>query len=213
MFTGIIEEIGKVKQVYNKTDALVLEINANKVLENTKTGDSICTNGVCLTVTSLKNDLFTADVMQATLASTNLNELKPGNLVNLERAAQLNSRLGGHLVSGHIDGTGKIIHMKHEGISKIIDINVSEELLRYMIKKGSVCIDGISLTIQDVKSQSFQVSLIPETINNTNFKIKKQGDILNIEVDMLIKFTERLLTFPDKKNSKIDMDFLTKQGF
>jgi riboflavin synthase len=210
MFTGIIEEIGTINKITKNNFSLLLEIKANKVLKDTKIGDSISTNGVCLTVTSLNNNLFTTDVMETTLKSSNLGELMIGSNVNLERAAQLNTRLGGHLVSGHIDGVGKVFKIENKDIAKIIHIKVPKEIIKYIIQKGSVAINGISLTIQDVKKESFQISLIPQTILETNLKNIKNNDTINIEVDMLMKFTERLLNF-SKQN--INLNYLIENGF
>lgn len=217
MFTGIIEETGTIERISKKADSMELLIRAVKVLEGTQIGDSICTNGVCLTVTSVQPNTFTADVMTASLQSTNLGKLKHGSIVNLERALSLNTRLGGHIVNGHIDGTGEIIKIEDQGIARLIRIKTSNDILKYMIKKGSVAVDGISLTIQDLDSESFQVSIIPHTKTQTNLHTKKSGDTVNLEADMLAKYTERLLSFrqthTDEKKNDLDMNYLIKQGF
>ncbi len=212
MFTGIIEEYGKIKSISKNTNSALIEIEASKVLKNLKVGDSICTNGVCLTVTSFTNNSFFADVMNETLKSSNLGELNQNSIVNLERAATLNTRLGGHLVSGHVDGIGIIEKIQNDGIAKLFHIKTDAANLKYMILKGSVCIDGISLTIQGLNNDSFTVSIIPQTILETNLKYKGIGDTVNIEVDMLMKFTERLLKNNNKQNI-IDNSYLEKMGF
>jgi riboflavin synthase len=212
MFTGIIEEIGIIKSISKNSNSAKIEIQAKKILEDVNTGDSICSNGVCLTITSFTEQSFTADVMTETLKSSNLGELKSGSNINLERAATLNTRLGGHLVSGHVDGIGIIEKITDQGIAKLFQIRVDKNIIKYMIHKGSISIDGISLTIQDVNQDSFMVSIIPQTISETNLKYKGIGNTLNIEVDMLMKFTERLMQI-NNKQSNIDSSYLIKNGF
>lgn len=217
MFTGIIEEIGTIKSINSTGISSQLCINANKILEDTKIGDSIAVNGVCLTVTSIKSNLFTADVMAETLRRSNLGSLIPQSKVNLERAMPANGRFGGHIVSGHIDGTGTIVETKPEGNAVWIKINCSDNLLKYIIHKGSITIDGISLTVAKVTDSDFSVSIIPHTAANTTLLQKKSGDVVNLENDVVGKYIEKLLSFQktdeQKPQSKITEEFLRQNGF
>lgn len=217
MFTGIIEEIGTIKSINSTGISSQLCISANKILEDTKIGDSIAVNGVCLTVTSIKSNLFTADVMAETLRRSNLGSLVPQSKVNLERAMPANGRFGGHIVSGHIDGTGTIVETKPEGNAVWIKINCSDNLLKYIIHKGSITIDGISLTVAKVTDSDFSVSIIPHTAENTTLLQKKSGDVVNLENDVVGKYIEKLLSFQkideQKPQSKITEEFLRQNGF
>lgn len=217
MFTGIIEEIGTIKSINSTGISSQLCISANTILEDTKIGDSIAVNGVCLTVTSIKSNLFTADVMAETLRRSNLGSLIPQSKVNLERAMPANGRFGGHIVSGHIDGTGTIVETKPEGNAVWIKINCSENLLKYIIHKGSITIDGISLTVAKVTDSDFSVSIIPHTAANTTLLHKKSGDVVNLENDVVGKYIEKLLSFQkideQKPQSKISEEFLRQNGF
>lgn len=217
MFTGIIEEIGTIKSINSNGISSQLCISANKILEDTKIGDSIAVNGVCLTVTSIKSNLFTADVMAETLRRSNLGSLIPQSKVNLERAMPANGRFGGHIVSGHIDGTGTIVETKPEGNAVWIKINCSDNLLKYIIHKGSITIDGISLTVAKVTDSDFSVSIIPHTAANTTLLQKKSGDVVNLENDVVGKYIEKLLSFQkideQKPQSKITEEFLRQNGF
>lgn len=217
MFTGIIEEIGTIKSINSNGISSQLCISANKILEDTKIGDSIAVNGVCLTVTSIKSNLFTADVMAETLRRSNLGSLIPQSKVNLERAMPANGRFGGHIVSGHIDGTGTIVETKPEGNAVWIKINCSDNLLKYIIHKGSITIDGISLTVAKVTDSDFSVSIIPHTGANTTLLQKKSGDVVNLENDVVGKYIEKLLSFQkideQKPQSKITEEFLRQNGF
>ena len=217
MFTGIIEEIGTIKSINSNGISSQLCINANKILEDTKIGDSIAVNGVCLTVTSIKSNLFTADVMAETLRRSNLGSLIPQSKVNLERAMPANGRFGGHIVSGHIDGTGTIVETKPEGNAVWIKIICSDNLLKYIIHKGSITIDGISLTVAKVTDSDFSVSIIPHTAANTTLLQKKSGDVVNLENDVVGKYIEKLLSFQkideQKPQSKITEEFLRQNGF
>lgn len=215
MFTGIIEEVGKVKSISNSSDSSKLSIYASKVLENTKVGDSIATNGVCLTVTSIHNNYFEADAMHETLLRSNLGELKTSDKINLERAVLLNERLGGHIVSGHIDGTGVIKDISKDGISMILTIEAPSNILKFIIEKGSIAIDGVSLTVIYVDENVFKVGIIPHTGVNTILLEKSISDKVNLESDLIGKYVERLLNFNDKKesNSNINKDFLRMNGF
>ena len=212
MFTGIIEEIGIIKAVRHGARSSQITVGAQKVLEDVKVGDSVNTNGVCLTVTSFGHDHFTLDVMPETLRRTTFNALKPGSAVNLERALRLMDRLGGHLVSGHIDGTGKIGRRWDEDNAVWFNILADAKLLRYIVEKGSVAIDGISLTVTFADLQSFSVSIIPHTRDVTTLMDKKPGDLLNIECDIIAKYIEKLNSTGGHE-SKIDIDFLTKNNF
>lgn len=216
MFTGIVEEIGTIKQIKNGLKSSKLIINCNKVLEKTEIGDSICTNGVCLTVTNINKGTFEADVMAETIRKSNLNTLKIGSKVNLERALSLSTRLGGHLVSGHIDGIGYIKDLKKEDSAIWITIKTSADILRYIVYKGSITIDGISLTIAYVDDDVFKVSIIPHTLQQTILSSKNIGDSVNLECDMIGKYVEKLLgiTSPDKQQANnINETFLKENGF
>ncbi len=193
MFTGIIEEIGQIKHIRKGPKSVALSITANKVLEDTAIGDSIATNGVCLTVTEKTHNSFTVDVMYETLNKTNIKDLNVGSSLNLERALTLTSRLGGHMVSGHIDGIGVIVSLKKEDIAWIYTIETTREVLKYIIKKGSIAIDGISLTVVDVTEKTFSVSIIPHTLKETILAQKKVSDTVNLECDLIGKYVEKLL--------------------
>lgn len=197
MFTGIIEEIGTVRRLQRSTRSCQLTIAATVVLQDTKIGDSIAVNGVCLTVTDLQADAFTADVMPETLRRSSLGVLRNGSSVNLERAMAVNGRFGGHIVSGHIDGTGQIASKVPEGNAQIVTISASSSLLRYIVEKGSIAIDGISLTVSKVTNNSFSVSLIPHTGTCTTLLSKRAGEPVNLETDVIGKYVEKLLQ-PEK---------------
>lgn len=216
MFTGIIEEIGRIEGVQKTEKSAILQIKAKKVLEQTKVGDSIAVNGVCLTVTSLSGSSFSADVMAETMRRSSLGSLSSGNLVNLERAMPADGRFGGHIVSGHIDGTGEIGSMIPEGNAVWVEIKTTEAILRYIVEKGSIAIDGISLTVAGLSEHSFLVSLIPHTGQETTLLQKKQGDVVNLENDIIGKYVERLCLIPQKKReepSRLTMEFLAAHGF
>lgn len=216
MFTGIVEEIGTIMHIKNGVKSSKLIINCNKVLEKTEIGDSICTNGVCLTVTNINKKTFEADVMAETIRKSNLNTLKIGSKVNLERALSLSTRLGGHLVSGHIDGIGYIKDLKKEDSAIWITIKTSVDILRYIVYKGSITIDGISLTIAYVDDDVFKVSIIPHTLQQTILSSKNIGDSVNLECDMIGKYVEKLLGIskPNKQQSNnINETFLKENGF
>lgn len=210
MFTGIIEEIGKVKNIRRMSRSFVIEIGAARVLENTKIGDSIATNGVCLTVTALGDSGFSADVMPETMERSNLGMLKPGDRVNLERALCLNDRLGGHMVAGHIDGTGRITAKVKDENAVWFTVNASPDILRYVVEKGSIAIDGVSLTVVSVDDAVFRVSVIPHTREETTLAGKNTGDVVNLENDMIVKYVEKLM----KRESKgLSLEFLQANGF
>ena len=219
MFTGIVEEVGVISGILRGRVSSSLKIGAKKVLEDAKVGDSICTNGVCLTVTSLSGDAFSCDVMAETLRRSNLGELRVGSLVNLERALSVTSRLGGHIVSGHIDGTGTISSMEKEDNAVWVTIDTQSGILRYIVEKGSIAIDGISLTVAYVDDRSFKVSVIPHTADETILLRKKPGDTVNLENDIIGKYVEKLM-MPDmdkggggSSSYGLTLDFLMKNGF
>ena len=212
MFTGIIEEVGHVKSLHRGAKSFTLEVEAEKVLEGTLVGDSIATNGVCLTVTSLTGHGFTADVMPETVSRTALGELVSGSPVNLERALSLQTRLGGHIVSGHIDGTGRIADRRQDDTALWITIECDSKLLRYIIEKGSVTLQGVSLTVARVDARSFAVSLIPHTQAATTLHQAKVGDLVNIENDIIAKYVEKLLGKAPDNGSDL-LDKMAKYGF
>ena len=214
MFTGIVEEVGRIKSIGNG----VLSIAAAKVLTDVCLGDSIAVNGICLTVTGFSASCFQADVMPETIRRTSLGELQIGSPVNLERALTLSSRLGGHIVSGHIDGVGRILSMREEQNAILMKIQADSCLLRCIVEKGSVALDGISLTVVEVNDRDFTVSLIPHTRQVTNLSAKGEGSLINIENDVVGKYVEKLLKTPSEnsvkaKASSITMDFLQQNGF
>lgn len=214
MFTGIVEELGTVKQVVSGSAWGQIEIAGQKVLEGTKLGDSIAVNGVCLTVTNLRSDSFTADVMAETMRRSNLGSLKKGDQVNLERAMAADGRFGGHMVSGHIDGTGVISQMKQEGNAVWVTVDTSEELMRLIVEKGSIAIDGISLTVAKEMPGAFQVSIIPHTGEETTLLKKKTGAVVNLENDIIGKYVEKLMRKePEGGGSSLTLDFLKQHGF
>jgi riboflavin synthase len=211
MFTGIVEELGSVKALTRGSGAARLTISASTVLQGTALGDSICVNGVCLTVVDLTRTEFSADVARETLNVTNLGELTFGTRVTLERALQLSSRVGGHLVSGHVDAVGRIRSKREEGNGWRIAIDASDDVLRYVIRKGSIAIDGISLTVADVERTGFSIAMIPHTAKLTTLGFKNAGDGVNLEVDIIGKYVERLLA--GRAESGMSLDMLRKNGF
>ncbi len=215
MFTGIIEEIGTIRGIRHGSQSAVLEIGCHKVLSGTRVGDSIAVNGVCLTVTEMSGDGYCADVMAETLRRSSLGALKSGSRVNLERAMAADGRFGGHLVAGHIDGTGRIAEISEDETAVWYRITAEPEILRYIVEKGSITIDGISLTVAEVSETDFQVSIIPHTQKNTILADRSVGDKVNLETDIIGKYVEKLLTGqqPVKKESKLTMEFLTEHGF
>ena len=215
MFTGIIEEIGHVNNVKKGTASAILTIQAEKVLEGTHIGDSIAVNGVCLTVTGIYDNTFTADVMHETLNRSALIQLSLGQHVNLERAMPANGRFGGHIVAGHVDGTGKITEVRRDDNAVWYTIQASPDIMKYIVIKGSVTIDGISLTVAKVSETDFSISAIPHTVKITVLGERKEGDIVNLETDIIGKYVEKLI-IPVKEQpvkSNITRDFLNKYGF
>jgi riboflavin synthase len=216
MFTGIVEELGRLNGLHRGPASAELVLGAALVLEDALVGDSIAVNGVCLTVTRLGNREFGADVMGETLAKSNLGDLRPGEPVNLERALRFGGRLGGHLVSGHIDGVGTINRLEKQDIATLLTIRAPRTVMRYIINKGSVAIDGTSLTVVDFQDDRFRVSLIPHTAQATVLGQKKVGATVNLEADILGKYIEKLLTLAPEEGpggSKIDRQFLAAHGF
>ncbi|WP_018337317.1 riboflavin synthase [Butyricimonas synergistica] len=215
MFTGIIEEIGTIKGIKRGNRSVVLEVKAKKVLEDLKVGDSIATNGVCLTVTSFSGGSFCADVMPETMQRSNLGGLHAGDPVNLERALSLNGRLGGHIVSGHVDGMGKIVGREKDENAIWVTIATSADLLRYIVEKGSITIDGISLTVVAVTDSGFTVSIIPHTQDETTLVKKQVGDDVNLENDVIAKYVEKLMrpAAPAELKGGLTLDFLLANGF
>lgn len=219
MFTGIIEDIGDIKSIKNEGDSAVLVIHSSKIMDDVKLGDSIAVNGVCLTARSISGNEFTADVMAETLRRSSLGALKPGSKVNLERAMQLGGRFGGHIVSGHIDGTGTIVSMKREANAVWVEISTDSKILKLIIEKGSIAIDGISLTVAYVDDKVFKVSVIPHTASETTLLMKKVGDIVNLENDTIGKYVEKLLQpfneQSSRKNDKksVSLETLIESGF
>ncbi|QLB16600.1 riboflavin synthase subunit alpha [Mannheimia varigena] len=215
MFTGIIEEVGQIAHIQKQGEFAVVTVKAKKVLTDVHLGDSIAVNGVCLTVTSFTKEQFTADVMSETLKRTSLGELGINSPVNLERAMAANGRFGGHIVSGHIDGTGTVAEITPADNSTWYRIKTSPKLMRYIIEKGSITIDGISLTVVDCDAESFRVSIIPHTIKETNLGSKKIGSLVNLENDIVGKYIEQFLLKKEPENSpsKLTVDFLKNAGF
>ncbi|MER5553418.1 riboflavin synthase [Streptomyces sp. NPDC002793] len=193
MFTGIVEELGEVTAVEKLDDASRFRLRGPVVTEGAKHGDSIAVNGVCLTVVDLGDDEFTADVMAETLDRSSLGALAAGSRVNLERPMALGGRLGGHIVQGHVDGTGRIVERRVSENWEIVKISLPAGLARYVVEKGSITVDGVSLTVVDAASDHFTISLIPTTLALTTLGIKEPGDPVNLEVDVLAKYVERLL--------------------
>ena len=216
IFTGIIEEIGVVKSIEINGASGCITIKAKKVLEGTQLGDSIAVNGTCLTVTSINSDGFSADVMAETVKRTSLSQVGKGDLVNLERAMILNGRFGGHIVSGHIDGTGTITKYTKEENAIWVTIKAPDEILDLIVEKGSICIDGISLTVATVSDQDFQVSIIPHTAKETTLIHKKVGSLVNLENDIVGKYIKKLMENNQeeqaKKASGLTMEMLEEYG-
>ncbi|WP_195267845.1 riboflavin synthase [Eubacterium sp. 1001713B170207_170306_E7] len=212
MFTGIIEEMGTIQSIRRGAASSVMTLEAGIVLEDTQEGDSIAVNGVCLTITDFSSSDFTVDIMHETLTRSSLSTLRPGDVVNLERAMAANGRFGGHIVSGHIDGTGKITDVKKDDNAVWYTIQTSSGLSRYIVEKGSIAVDGISLTVASVKGNLFSVSVIPHTVKKTILSQKGVGACVNLENDCIGKYVEKLFgTAPHQ--SGITKDFIKKFGY
>jgi len=218
MFTGIIEGLGTIRDIRSSARETRLAVEADFAMEGTRIGDSVSVNGACLTVVRLENRRFTADVSPETLARTTFKQARVGERVNLERALRLSDRLDGHLVAGHVDGTGQIAGRRQESNAWIVDVTVAPALLRYMIEKGSVAVDGISLTINQLEADRFQVSVIPHTATLTTIGFKKVGEEVHIETDLIGKYIERFVTggkagIREMNKADISMDLLARSGF
>lgn len=212
MFTGIIEKVGTVSEIKRGSSSAVLTIEGGELLDYTKVGDSIAVNGVCLTVNGIKGRYFSADVMHETVKRTALSQLKLQSRVNLERAMAAGDRFGGHIVSGHVDGTGILAEKKRDDNAIWFTIRTTPSILKYVVEKGSIAIDGISLTVAAVSAGEFRVSVIPHTLRETTLAYKKVGDMFNLENDCIGKYVEKLLGL-QKEETKISRTFLSKYGF
>ena len=214
MFTGLIEDVGTIVQLSPIPDGLSIGIDSKIITEELKLGDSVAVNGVCLTVTKYQSTQFTLEAVQETLQKSTLQNLKTGSRINLERAIRFGDRMGGHFVQGHVDGKGVIQQIKPIGSAIWFQIKVSDEFDRYIINKGSIAIDGISLTVAEKSGSSVKISVIPHTFQNTNLVFLKEGDFLNIELDMMAKYIENIMTSrKNEKESKITESWLKEQGF
>lgn len=213
MFTGIIEEVGTIAQVHPESSGLTVKIKAETVLEDTKVGDSIAVDGPCLTVRTLNQDGFTVDISEETLRKTTLRLCQVGTKVNLERSLRLGDRLGGHLVLGHVDEVATISGWKNEGTSSIMQVTVSPKVKPYIAYKGSIAVDGVSLTISNVLDNRFEVALIPHTLQVTTLGEKQDGDTVNIEVDVMARYIETLMQNQIPPSQTLDLEFLQKHGF
>ncbi|MCI5740256.1 MAG: riboflavin synthase [Lachnospiraceae bacterium] len=216
MFTGIVEEMGTIAGIQKGAKSAVLTIQAEKVFSDIHIGDSIALNGVCLTVTSFSGNTYTADVMNETLRRSSLGSLTIGSKVNLERAMAANGRFGGHIVSGHIDGTGTITKVEKDDNAIWYTIAAEENLMKYIVEKGSIAIDGISLTVAKRSDMDFAISMIPHTAKETVLSQKKPGDIVNLENDIVGKYIEQLMHYEkkeEKKESRLTKEFLLQAGF
>ena len=214
MFTGIIEELGTIKHITSARDGARLEVSAQVVLEGANLGDSIAVNGVCLTVVEKSNDVFAADVSAETLRRTSLKQARAHSRVNLERPLTPSSRLGGHIVQGHVDGMGEFIEARPIGDGYVVRIGFPPELGRYIVEKGSIAVDGISLTVAALGDQWFEIAVIPHTWRATNLSTLTRGEAVNLEVDILAKYVERLLGERTKEaGSKLTMEKLEELGY
>ena len=214
MFTGFIEEIGSVRHVVSGAEWGSIAIGCRNVLSGTKIGDSIAVNGVCLTVTDLKKDGFTADVMAETLHRSSLGTLRQGDPVNLERAMPADGRFGGHIVAGHIDGTGVLSRKERIGNAVLLEISAAPAILYEIVEKGSIAIDGVSLTVVSVNESGFTVSIIPHTGAQTILLEKNTGSTVNLETDVIAKYVRRFTSpAPEEKKTTLTLDFLRENGF
>jgi riboflavin synthase len=215
MFTGLVEEIGYIKAMKKGSNSIRLTVVANKIMDDVKLGDSIATNGICLTVVDFDSKSFSVDVMPETMNRSSFHKQKEGARVNLERALRVGDRMGGHMVSGHIDGVGEIVSQTKDDNAIWVSISAPKNILKYVIEKGSIAIDGISLTVAYVDENQFKVSIIPLTQDDTTLISKKIGSQVNLECDMTAKYIEKFMFHKDdeKKESNISMDFLKENGF
>ena len=218
MFTGIIEGVGEVRNIVRAGPGATCTVRVPLSISGCRPGDSLSIDGVCLTITAVKGNLFTVDISAETLARSTLGSLKQGSLINLERALSLSDRLGGHLVSGHVDGTGSIDTIDKLQGAWVIRITIDQDLSRYLIEKGSVAVDGISLTINRCFGRSFDVTIVPHTARATTISKKRRGDRVNVEVDMISKYVEKFLShdntaIPKESAPRIDRELLLRYGF
>ena len=213
MFTGIIEELGKIAALEKHAGGAKLKIAAKIVTNKTAEGDSIAVNGVCLTALNIKSDKFSADVSDETLARSTIGDLKIGSKVNLERAVTPSTRLGGHIVQGHVDGKGKFLQAVQEGDFWTVRIGFPKDISRYLVYKGSISVEGISLTIANLTDDFFEIAVIPKTWELTNLAGLRNGDEVNLEVDMIAKYVERMMLYGKTKTENITMEKLQKLGF
>lgn len=214
MFTGIIEEMGTIREVVSRGNRSVIRIGAKTVFEDLKLGDSVAVNGVCLTVTEISPQTFSADISLETLRVSSLKGLRSGDLVNLERSLRLKDRLGGHLVLGHVDGMGQILNREVKENTIFLAISAPKELLYYIVRKGSIAVDGVSLTVTDTFPDSFSVAIVPYTASKTTLGLKKIGEPVNLETDILGRYVEKFLQGRSESSQRsIDLSFLAEHGF
>ncbi|MCD5397309.1 riboflavin synthase [candidate division NPL-UPA2 bacterium] len=213
MFTGLIEELGRVEKIRRKGSSVRLTIRASTVLEDISVGASIAVNGICLTITDFSTESFSVDVVPETLERTTLAGLRVGEKANLERAVKAGDRLGGHLLTGHIDGLGEIKERRKQGDILTLKVSIPQELTKYLVPQGSIAVDGISLTVVKSDQNSFTVAIIPHTAGETTLRLKPIGSYVNIEVDSLSKYVEQLINSGKPKRGRITTDFLREQGF
>ena len=213
MFTGLIEEIGTIADIKKQNNGAVIAVNCRKVLDDLKKGGSIALDGACQTVTTVKNSGFEVETSAETLALTILNDYKPGQHINLERAMSANSRFGGHIVTGHVEIAGTFLKKEKQGLAYIFYFNVPENIMKYIIYKGSVCVNGISLTVASIENNNFTAAVIPSTIEQTNLKILVPGDKVNLEPDILAKYVEKFAGRYDNKTGHINENYLKEHGF
>jgi riboflavin synthase len=216
LFTGLIQDIGKIQSLERKGEGIFLSVVTRLALSDVKIGDSIAVDGVCLTVVNLSRDAFTADVSMETLKRTTLSKAGVGRAVNLEKSLRLSDFLGGHLVSGHVDGMGELFKILPEGNSWRYRFRAPQEISRYLIEKGSVAVDGISLTVAEIEEREFAVAIVPHTAQSTTLGLKKVGDSVNLEIDPIAKYVEKFLRQDEqgtRKRSRLDAEFLAQHGF
>ncbi|HJJ34077.1 MULTISPECIES: riboflavin synthase [Methanocorpusculum] len=216
MFTGIVEEIGTVTRIMQGQNSSILSIRGDRIFEDLRLGDSVAVNGVCLTVSKLAGQSFDADTTSETLARTSLGALRAGSFVNLERAMAANGRFGGHIVTGHVDGTGIISMIRRDGKTVWVTITADNSILKYIVEKGSIAVDGISLTVASTTQNSFSIAVIPHTERSTTLLTKSQGETVNLECDMIGKYVERFITRMQKSEPQrcvITEEYLSKAGF
>lgn len=217
MFTGLVEELAIIKRIDVSLQGAQMELQASIILSDMHLGDSIAVNGVCLTVVRMTPSSFVVEAVPETMRRTNLGRLKVGDTVHVERAMAAGGRFGGHIVSGHIDGTGQVVEVEQEGMARVIHIEAAPALMKYIVEKGSICVDGVSLTVMTAGSTRFDISIIPHTQGVTRLGHAKVGDVVNLECDVIAKYVERLLGFKADAGaqpaSTLDIGFLQKHGF